>query len=114
MLLNHHVDGLLGVIEVELVVLSLLLLRILLLFIVVQRMLWSITVYVTASHIVDRVGTGAGAQLATTDASALGPAEDLLLQLHLLANLPCTIEAGRFLTLLVVKEVVVCSIVEEC
>ena len=87
MLLDHHVDSLLGVIKVELVIFSLLLLRVLLLFVVVQRMLWSISVYVAAADIIDRVRTSASAWLATTKARALGPAENLLLQLHLLTVL---------------------------
>ena len=85
-LLYHHIDGFLSVIEVELIVFSLLLLRILLLVVVVERVLKIVTVDVPSAEFIHRIwSSGARARLA--EPGALGTTQDLLLQLHLLSVL---------------------------
>ena len=98
MLLDHHIDGLLGVVEVELVVLCLLLLRtfLQLVIIVVQRMLGPVMVYVPPSDVIHGARTASPVKPVrplTPEPRILGsnggwrPPKDLLLQLHLLAML---------------------------
>ena len=105
MLLYHHVDGLLGVVEVEFVVLGLLLLGTLLqlVVVVVQWMLGPVMVYVSPTDVVDRAGTATPTVQSVAPSARLTtpkprtPAfrcnrgrrtpKDLLLQLHLLAML---------------------------
>ena len=104
MLLYHHVDGLLGVVEVEFVVLGLLLLGALLqlVVIVVQWMFRPVMVYVSPTDVVDRAGTATPTVQSVAPRARLPPSEprttfgcnrgrrtpkDLLLQLHLLAML---------------------------
>ena len=53
MLLNHHINGFLGVVQVEPVVFSLLLLRILLLFGIVERVLRITFIVVAPSDVID-------------------------------------------------------------
>ena len=86
MLLYHHIDGFLSVIEVELVVFSLLLLRVLLLVIAVQWVLQVVTVDVTSAEFIHRIWSS-GARACLAEPGALGPTQDLLLQLHLLSVL---------------------------
>ena len=106
MLLYHHVDGLLGVVEVEFVVLGLLLLGALLqlVVVVVQWMLGPVMVYVSPTDVVDRARTATTPTVQSvaprarlTTPKPRTPAfgcncgrrapKDLLLQLHLLAML---------------------------
>ena len=97
-LLDHHINGLLCIVKIELVILCLLLLRIFLLLVVImiQRMFWSLIVNITPAYIIDRAGTASNCSALLHPVIGTGthtfragwwPTQDLLLQLHVLTVL---------------------------